>query len=101
MTNVNNAANNTENNGESMLKKGFDATRTYIENSITNRNLVITVFGYGVIIGRQADGSYGFAIKLGEKVYAATVKSIKDLCIKFWNWLKECWNAGKAIPVTA
>ena len=98
--------NNTNNTAEiktidqNFVIKSLEAIKNYIGNSIETRSITIACFGVGVTIGRIGN-TYGIKLFFKEKTLVLTVGSVKELWNQFYNWLKSCWNAGKAVDPSA
>lgn len=102
---INNEANNTNNTeakviDQNFVMKSLDAIKNYIGNCIETRSVTISCFDIGVTIGR-INGSYGIKLFFKEKTLELTVNSVKELWNTFYEWIKSCWDAGKAVDPTA
>ena len=85
---------------QNFVMKSLDAIKEYIGNSIETRSITISCFGVGVTIGRIGD-TYGIKLFFKEKTLELTVGSIKEMWNEFYNWIKSCWDAGKAVDPAA
>lgn len=96
--NTNNEVNATETKtiDQNFVMKSLDAIKEYIGNSIETRSVTISCFGIGVTIGRIGN-TYGIKLFFKEKTLELTVGSIKEMWNEFYNWIKSCWDAGKAV----
>ncbi len=98
--NVNTNEETTKTIDQNFAVKSLEAVKNYVGNSIETRSITIACFGVGVTIGR-INGSYGIKLFFKDKTMELTVNSVKELWMEFYNWIKSCWNAGKAVDPSA
>lgn len=79
------------------IEAAIQNTSSYITSVIDNKAITIAIKGYGVILGKQSDGSYGISIIYGEKRKELTFKSIKDALVAFKDFIVKAWNDGKSV----
>jgi hypothetical protein len=76
------------------IKRGMDHFVAWIESMIRNRNIYISLMGYGFKIGKLPDGSWGVGVFYREKERFISFKNIKDAIVQLWRWLVATWKSG-------